>query len=86
MIKLFYIVMTFDELLLYCMIKLHCFKMLLSDDGLKSKTASQKITSQRKESLQIFLNLINNGDENLNIFELPLISYSSCLKKNKETS
>ena len=60
------------------------FKMLLSDDGLKSKTASQKITSQRKESLQIFLNLINNGDENLNIFELPLISYSSCLKKNKD--
>lgn len=59
------------------------FKMLLSDDGLKSKTASQKITSQRKESIQIFLNLINNGDENLNIFELPLISYSSCLKKNK---
>ena len=58
-------------------------KMLLSDDGLKSKTASQKITSQRKESLQIFLNLINNGGENLNIFELPLISYSSCLKKNK---
>ena len=32
----------------------------------------------------IFLNLINNGDENLNIFELPLISYSSCLKKNKD--
>ena len=60
------------------------FKMLLSDDGLKSKTASQKITSQRKESLQIFLNLIKNGDENLNIFELPLISYSSCLKKNKD--
>jgi hypothetical protein len=60
------------------------FKMLLSDDGQKSKTASQKITSQRKESLQIFLNLINNGDENLNIFELPLISYSSCLKKNKD--
>ena len=47
-------------------------------------TASQKITSQRKESLQIFLNLIKNGDENLNIFELPLISYSSCLKKNKD--
>ena len=60
------------------------FKMLLSDDGLKSKTASQKITSQRKESLQIFLNLIKNGDENLNIFELPLITYSSCLKKNKD--
>ena len=34
------------------------FKMLLSDDGLKSKTASQKITSQRKESLYLFLNLM----------------------------
>ena len=60
------------------------FKMLLSDDGLKSKTASQKITSQRKESIQIFLNLINNENEHINIFELPLISYSSCLKKNKD--
>ena len=60
------------------------FKMLLSDDGLKSKTASQKITSQRKESLQLFLNLINDGDENLNIYELPLSSYSACLKKNKD--
>ena len=60
------------------------FKMLLSDDGLKSKTASQKITSQRKESLQLFLNLMNDGDENLNIYELPLSSYSTCLKKNKD--
>ena len=60
------------------------FKMLLSDDGLKSKTASQKITSQRKESLQLFLNLINDGGKNLNIYELPLSSYLTCLEKNKD--
>ena len=60
------------------------FKMLLSNDGLKSKTAFQKITSQRKESLHLFLNLINDGDENLNIYELPLNAYSTCLKKNKD--
>jgi len=60
------------------------FKMLLSDDGLKSKTASLKITSQRKESLQLFLNLINEGEENLNIYELPLNAYLACLIKNKD--
>jgi len=60
------------------------FKMLLSNDGLKSKTVSQKITSQRKESLQLFLNLIKDGDENLNIYELPLSSYETCLKKNRD--
>jgi hypothetical protein len=59
------------------------FKMLLSDDGKKSKTASLKITSQRKESLHLFLNLINDGDENLNIYEMPLSSYLTCLDKNK---
>lgn len=59
------------------------FKMLLSDDGLKSKTASQKITSQRKESLYLFLNLINNGDKNLDIYKLPLNCYLNCLDREK---
>ena len=59
------------------------FKMLLSDDGMKNKTVSQKITSQRKESISLFLNLINDGEENLNIYNLPLNSYSTCLNKNR---
>ena len=59
------------------------FKMLLADDGQKNKTVSQKITSQRRESFHLFLNLINDGDENLNIFELPMSSYKTCLNKKK---
>lgn len=60
------------------------FKMLLADDGLKNRTASQKITSQRKESLYLFLSLINDAEENLDIYNLPMNSYSTCLNKSKD--
>jgi hypothetical protein len=59
------------------------FKMLLSDDGIKSKTVSQKISSQRRESLHLFLKLINDEEENLDIYDLPVSSYLSCLNKDK---
>jgi hypothetical protein len=58
-------------------------KMLLSDDGLKSKTVSNNITSQRKESLQLFLDVIADDDEDTEWKNLPFYSYEECLEKNK---
>ncbi len=57
-------------------------RMLLSNDGIKNKTASNTITSQRKESLQLFLSLIKD-EENVDWDNLPWNCYADCLQKNK---
>ncbi|WP_417371231.1 hypothetical protein [Gelidibacter japonicus] len=54
-------------------------KMLVSDDGPKSKTAANELPSQRKESLQLFMTLLHETDDDKAWLELPLSSYSDCL-------
>ena len=59
-------------------------KMLLSEDSSKNKTASNKIPSNRKESLQIFMNLLNNSDDPNCWKELPKATYEKCLLASRE--
>ena len=58
-------------------------KMLLSNDGLKSKKADQELPSQRKESLKLFLTLLNETDDTKSWLTLPQTSYQTCLTKAK---
>jgi hypothetical protein len=57
--------------------------MLLSNDGPKSKKADQQLPSQRKESLKLFLSLLNETDDTKSWLTLPQTSYQACLKKSK---
>jgi len=57
-------------------------RMLLSNDGILNKTASNTITYQRKESLQLFLSLIKD-EEGIDWNDLPRYCYNDCLQKNK---
>ncbi|WP_338357505.1 hypothetical protein [Yeosuana marina] len=58
-------------------------KMLLSNDGPKSKTASNDLTSQRKESLQLFMTLLKDTSDDKAWLDLPITSYQTCLTKSK---
>ena len=59
-------------------------QMLLSNDGIKSKTTSSAITSKRKESLQLFLNIIADSNEDIKWNNMPIYCYKECLLKTKE--
>lgn len=59
-------------------------KMLLSDDGVKNKTASNTITSQRKESLKLFLEVIKDNDEDVYWQDLPWHCYNDSLENKRE--
>lgn len=58
--------------------------MLISSDGPKSKTASNEFPSQRKESLQLFMSLLDETDHKNAWLELPITSYKTCLSKTRE--
>lgn len=59
-------------------------KMLLADDGPKSKTASNYFPSQRRESLQLFMKLLDQTDSTSAWLKLPITSYKACLSKTRE--
>ena len=59
-------------------------KMLLDNDGPKSKKADQELPSQRKESITLFLNLLDNTDDTKSWLTLPETSYKTCLKKSRK--
>lgn len=58
-------------------------KMLTSNDGVKSKTASNELPSQRRESLQLFMSLLDETSHKTAWLELPITSYKTCLLKPK---
>lgn len=58
-------------------------KMLLSDDGPKSKTSSNELPSQRKESLLLFMTLIKETKDEKAWLDLPRTSYLTILNKSK---
>lgn len=59
-------------------------KMLLAEDSSKNKTASNKTPTNRKESLLIFMNLLNNSDNPNCWKELPKSIYERCMLTKKE--
>ncbi|MDA9089720.1 hypothetical protein N9K15_02125 [Maribacter arcticus] len=59
-------------------------KMLLSNDGPKSKTASDMLPSQRKESLQLFMTLLNTNQDEKAWLDLPITSYNTLQTKSKK--
>ncbi|MGJ8760850.1 MAG: hypothetical protein ACSHXA_09910 [Polaribacter sp.] len=59
-------------------------KMLLNNDGEKSKTAQDFISEQRKESIKLFLWIIQNSVESKMWENMPQISYHMCTNPQKE--
>lgn len=60
-------------------------KMLINNDGEKSKTAHQEIAEQRKESIQLFLSIVKDSDEPKGWSSLAQLSYYKCINANKES-
>jgi hypothetical protein len=58
-------------------------KMLLNNDGVKSKTAQNYVSEQRKESIKLFLSIINNTNESKMYENMPVMSYHMCTNSDK---
>jgi hypothetical protein len=58
-------------------------KMLLNNDGAKSKTAQDYVSEQRKESIKLFLWIINNTNESKMYENIPEMSYHMCTNSDK---
>ena len=62
-------------------------QMLFAADGFKNKTIKGEIPSQRKKSIQLFLNLIDKSIDNNSWKDFPRTIYQSYLKKiNTDTT
>jgi hypothetical protein len=59
-------------------------KMLLNNDGEKGKTALDAISEQRKESIQLFLGIIQKSKERKIWENMPQYSYHLCVSSQKE--
>lgn len=59
-------------------------KMLLNSDGEKSKTALDYVSEQRKESIQLFLGIIQKSKERKIWENMPQYSYHLCVSSKKE--
>tara|TARA_R110002051_G_C8766033_1_gene502620 strand:+ start:675 stop:2264 length:1590 start_codon:yes stop_codon:yes gene_type:complete len=59
-------------------------KMLLNNDGEKSKTALDAVSEQRKESIKLFLWIIQNTKEYKMWVNMPQLSYLMCTISKKE--
>jgi hypothetical protein len=60
-------------------------KMLINNDGEKSKTANQDIAEQRKESIQLFLSIVKDSNEPKGWSNLAQLSYYKCVNAKKES-
>lgn len=59
-------------------------KMLLNNDGEKSKTALDYVSEQRKQSIRLFLWIIQNTKEHKMWENMPQLSYLMCAVSKKE--
>jgi hypothetical protein len=59
-------------------------KMLLNNDGKKSKTALDSVSEQRKESIKLFLGIIQKSKQRKVWENMPQFSYHVCVNSKKE--
>jgi hypothetical protein len=59
-------------------------KMLLNNDGKKSKTALDSVSEQRKESIKLFLGIIQKSKQRKVWENMPQFSYHVCVNSQKE--